>query len=441
MKKLLTIGLAAAMTFAVASQVKAAVPLETSAELRVRAFYVDSFTGAVAANGKTNEWWDQRLRLTTTWPVAEGVKMVVRADIGEGLWGDNAQTTSLAVAEDAKTGVHTVTSTTTGVPAKATIHFDRVYMEFKWPASPITLTLGRQESSWGTGITFKNDDRDRFKITGNFDFGTIIALYQKRAEVFGGHDTNSLDDNRQWGVGYVGKAAGQTFGLVFLQTAFEADPTVDNITYTASVYDIGKVGPVDLSAEAVYTFGKRDYTAASGKTDQDVSGMGLYVGAFMPAGPVTVGVEGAYASGDDPATKGKDEGGFKFDYHSPFWSVVLFNQMDLGAFYESNMGANTSVNNAWAAKLTCVAKPTPALTVVGAVVYGSKLQDVVNADKSVTKAAALGPEFDLIFVYAITPNVNWTVGAGYLIPGDFYTSGGRKADNALAATSQFVLMF
>jgi hypothetical protein len=439
MKKLLTIGLAAAMTFAVASQVKAAVPLETAAELRVRLFYLDSYAGAVAKNGATNEFWDQRLRLNMNWPVAENVKLQVRADILEGFWGDNSISTGFTVAEAAD-GVHTVTPTSSGVAGKVPIDFDWANMVFTWPGTPLTFTVGRQDASWGPGIFSKSDPRDRFKVVGAFDFGTLIAGYQKRKEVFNSHDTNSVDDDRQYLAGYIGKAAGWTFGIVGVDTIYETNPAVDTQHFIFDGYATGKAGPADLSFEAFYLTGKSDYNDPA-KHDLDLSAIGLYGGAFVPAGPVTIGFEGAYDSGNDPSTPNKNEGALAFDYHSPFWSVVLFNNMDLPGYAGESVPTSTSLSNAWAAKLTVVAKPAPGLTVVGAAVYAARLQDVVNADKSITKADPLGPEFDLIFIYAITPNVNWTVGAGYLIPGDFYTSGGRKADNALAATSQFVLKF
>ena len=432
MKKLITIGLAMAMTFALAGQVKAAVPLETTGELRVRMFYLKAYAGAVAAptNGKTNEFWDQRLRLGMNWQVSDTVKLQARADILEGFWGDNGQTLAYTVKQD-PSGLNTVSAEYIGTPGKDPIHFDWVNMQFTWPGTPLSFTIGRQDASWGPGIMSKSDPRDRFKIVGAFDFGTLVALYQKRKEVFAAHDTNSQDDNRQYAIGYIGKGGGWNFGLIGLGTFFEADAAVDTTHYIIDAFATGKAGPADLSVEALYLTGKNDYAAAP---DVDLTGIAAYVGAFVPAGPVTVGFEAAYASGDKPGTASKNEGAFKSDYHSPFWSVVLFNNMDLPGYAgESNPAANTGVSNAMAAKVTVVAKPVPALTIVGAALYATRDQKVgANNEKG------MGTEFDLIFIYGITPNVSWTVGAGYLLPGKFY---GDSADNALAATSQFVLKF
>ena len=87
MKKLMTIGLAAALMFAMAGKVSA-TPLETAGEYRARLWILNNYF----ESGKQSEFWDQRLRLTMTWPVAEGVKVQARADIMEGFWGDQLQT-------------------------------------------------------------------------------------------------------------------------------------------------------------------------------------------------------------------------------------------------------------------------------------------------------------------------------------------------------------
>ena len=86
MKKLITIGLAAALTFAVAHQASATA-LETSGEYRARLWQLGNYV----ASDKSTEMWDMRLRLNMVWPVAEGVKVIARADIMEGLWGDNVE--------------------------------------------------------------------------------------------------------------------------------------------------------------------------------------------------------------------------------------------------------------------------------------------------------------------------------------------------------------
>lgn len=435
MKKLMSIGLAAALMFAVAAQAQAAVPLETTGELRVRMFYLNDYTGAVSKKGAMNEFWDQRLRLGMNWQVSDSVKLQARADILEGLWGDNgAAATTTTLTTDAA-GKTTAATTVAGSGGKAAIDFDWVNMQFKWPGTPLAFTIGRQDASWGLGILGKSDSRDRLKIMAATAAGTFGFVYQKRKEIFAAHDTLGLDDNRQYYLLYLGKGGGWDFGVVGVGTFFDATAGASTSHYIGDVFAKGKAGPADLSFEAFYLTGKTENDATA---DVDLSAIGAYAGASVPAGPVTIGAEVAYASGNDPSTA-ENEAAIVHDYHSPFWSIVLFNNMDLNGYAgETNIGNNTGLGNVVAGKLTVTAKPAPGLTIIGAAVYAQRLEDVKNAATgAITKADPLGVELDLVFVYAITPNVSWTIGAGYLIPGDFY----GDADNALAAKSQFVLNF
>jgi hypothetical protein len=65
-----------------------------------------------------------------------------------------------------------------------------------WPGSPVTIQIGRQDASWGTGLFVKSDNRDRFKVTAKFGDTIALYTYDKYIEVGGLHDTASLDDGR-----------------------------------------------------------------------------------------------------------------------------------------------------------------------------------------------------------------------------------------------------
>jgi len=237
---------------------------------------------------------------------------------------------------------------------------------------------------------------------------------------------------------YVGKAAGWNFGILGVMDLASSDGTVDNTLYISSVYAKGKAGPANLSAEVAYAFGHKDYADAI-KTDLDLQSIMAYLGASIPAGPVTIDVEAAYASGDNSSTADKIEGALRVDTHSPFDSVVLFpGKTDINGYALESTAGGVSVGNAVAGKLTVTAKPAAGLTIAGAAVYAQRLEDVKDAKTgAITKADPLGIELDLIVAYAITPNVTWKVGAGYLLTGDFY----GDADNAMALSSNFTVKF
>jgi len=425
MKKLMTVFLAAAFVFGIAGQASAAA-LETSGEIRARAWYLDNYL----KDKHATEFWDQRLRVTGVWNVAEGVKVNFRADILEGFWGENKQVPVFDATVNPNTGAIAVKQDLLGTAPKDAIAFDHVNMSFVWPGTPLTFTLGRQDASWGTGFALKSDNVDRFKIVGKFGDVTAIYAYTKNQELFLLHDIGSVDDNRSHALGAMAKLGGLNTGLVFSYTINEVSAAVDITRLLIDAFVMGKVGPVDLKSEVAFMTGKNDPATGA---DVDYQGLGVYLGAFMPAGPVTLGLEGAYVSGDDITTKLKNEGAFSSEYHSPFWSVILFNNMDYAGYSaESATSTDTGLVNGYGGKLSVAAVPMKGLSIYGAAVYASRLEDTAKR-----KADPLGYEFDLVATYAITPNVSWTIGGGYLVAGDFYGS----VDNPWGAVSAVTVKF
>jgi len=422
MKKLMTIGLAAAVLFTFAGQVKATA-LETSGEIRARAWYVDNYV----TNKRSTEWFDQRLRLNLVWPVAESVKVIVRADILEGFWGDNNP--SFVTSVTSADGKFTTSSKTSGFDTRAPINFDWVNMQFAWPGAPLTFTVGRQDVSWGTGYFAKADSRDRFKVIAKFAPELSIGfMYDKSKELFSAHDSaKSIDDARGFTLAAFGAAAGWSYGGLVAYSLDETTPAsgagvVQRIPVSA--YAMGKAGPLDLKVEATYIVGDNQL---NGKAKVDVTGLGAYVYVGMPAGPMmSLALEAAYAAGDDPKTA-KNEGGFRSDYQSPFWSIILYNNLDYpgylgsasGNAVTSDLGADFSVTNAVAGKASFTIKPTKTFSLIVAGVYAQALEDVKTA-KATIKADSLGTEIDLVAVYNITDNVYFLGGAGYLVAGNFF---------------------
>jgi hypothetical protein len=426
MKKLMTVFLAAALLFAVAGQASAATALETSGEIRVRAWLLDNYL----QDGHQTEFWDQRLRLNGVWSVAENVKVQFRADILEGFWGENKQTPVFDATVDPNTGAVTVKQTLLGTEPKAAIAFDHVNMVFTWPGTPLTFTVGRQDASWGTGLALKSDNLDRFKVTAKFGAITGVYVYTKNQELFLLHDTGSVDDSRTHSLGMIANAGGFNTGLIGSYTMNETTATVDITRLLIDAYVMGKAGPVDLKGEVAFVTGENDNATGA---DVDYEGLGVYLGAFVPAGPVTIGFEGEYVSGDDLSTA-KREDAFSSDYHSPFWSVILFNNMDYPGYAgeSSGPGGDTGMLNGLAGKVSFNAVPMPGLSLYGAAVYAQRLEDTKT-----TKADPLGTEIDLVMNYSVTPNVTLTLGAGYLIAGDFY----GDVDNPWGTVAAFTTKF
>jgi len=439
MRKLQAILLIVALQSVMSINAQAAV-LETGGELRVRSWWLDNYV----KDGKAAEFWDQRLRLSMNWPVAERVRIQVRADILEGMWGeDNPAATPAATAAPA-TGSSNPAPPVFGTQAKQQIAFDWVNMQFVLPGTPLLFAIGRQDVSWGTGFWVQEDNRDRFQVAAKLDPFVIVVAYDKFTEVTTAQDP--LADGGGWAAGAVADAAGFRFGLLvaYLKDGSRTRFPAGDVSYLASdVFAKGSLGPAKLQAEFYYGGGTVDRGALG---DLDLGGLGGYASLFLPVGQsVTIGLEGAYARGDDPKTAGKIEGVFSSDYQGPYWSVIFYNNLDYSGYGGDSQSSSTNldfgVRNAVTGKFSAAFTPLKNLSITGAGLYAAADQTRDGVDK------AMGWEFDVIAVYGITENVSFTLGVGYALLGDYWKfapisgGSGHKPDNPLGGVAAFATRF
>ena len=176
-------------------------------------------------------------------------------------------------------------------------------MQFMWPGTPVTVTVGRQDVSWGTGCC--RQGRQPRPLQGRPEVRrpelSVGYTYDKYTEVFGApRRPTGIDDNAPARLGAIGTRRRLELRRPrALRRERDQPRTSTHAQRALDGFAIGKVGPVDLKAEVAYVVGKNDSTT---RHDHDVAGLGAYVGAAMPVGPVTLGLEGAYAAGDDPDT-------------------------------------------------------------------------------------------------------------------------------------------
>ena len=402
MKKLLTIVLASALVFAMVAPATAA-HFDLNGQSRVRSWVLGNYV-----NGdSSSEFVDQRLRLTGVWGITEGVKLVFRADVLEGFWGNTQGAFTETLSTDPVTGDTTTVSAFGTTSTKSAIAFDQVYGSFVLPGTPITVTLGRQPVTWGTGIAAKADNRDRLKIIvkGPVTFG---LLYDKFNENFEANSVNdSVQDNQGFGAIVVGSVAGFKGGLLGYYNSNKATPGSDTQAYIVDGFVTGAAGPVALKFDLGYRFGETD----AGNVTTDLSGIIAYASASLNAGMVNIGLEAAYARAHDP-DPAENEGAFSHDYDGPFHSIILFHNFDYNGFAGTTRASDRGVNNALAVKGSVTAKPAPKLTLIGAAVWAQRDQVADGMDE------ALGIELDAIAVYNLYDNLSYTLGFGYLLAGD-----------------------
>jgi hypothetical protein len=417
MKKLLTIVLVSAVVMALAAPAMA-MHFEMNGQFRARSWYLNNYwpqTGSGLQEGDF-EFVDQRFRMTTTWGLTENVQLKARADILEGNWGDTIGSIIDTGEVDPATGTP-VTAVANNIQSKAAIAFDHVYATFQWPGAPLSVTAGRQPVAWGTGMAAAADNRDRLKLVIKPGALSLVIAYDKTVDSFTQELVGSGSDARNYVVGAVTNVSGWKTGALYVLIRDERNSGTigvpnDNITHLFDVFATGQAGPVSLKADVAYVTGE---SGVAGGTKTDREGLGAYVGAFFNAGMANVGLEFAYAQGNDPSTA-DNEGGFSHDYHGPFNSVILWNGMDYQGYLNLSrgQGGDVGVSNALALKGSVTAKPTEKLTLIGAVVWGQVDEVAAGMDD------ALGVEVDAIGVYNIYDNVSWTLGVGYLSAGDYF---------------------
>jgi hypothetical protein len=444
MKKLLTIVLASALVLTFVAPAMA-MHFEMNGQLRVRSWYLDNYWPRATDGNQSGdfEFVDQRFRTTMKWGLTENVFLQARADVNEGFWGARIGVPSESVETDPVTGEINRVILPNTTTAKAAIAFDHVFMQFVWPGAPLTFIIGRQDVTWGNKLLAGADPRDRIKLVWKTGAVALGLAYDKNAESFQNELIGAGSDNRNYVAFAVTNVSAWKMGFLY---AFNKDETTvgtpiavgegfgvakDRNLHMFDVFANGMIGPVSIKSEFSYATG--DDSTLPVKVDR--SGFLAYVGGFMNAGMANLGLEFAYARGNDTDPT-ENTGAIKFDQHAAYNSIILFNGLDYpgyDALYMQNNGAGSTPGgnapgadqnfaNAISVKGTVTASPSEKLTLIGAVVYAKRDEVMAGVDKE------MGWEFDAIGVYNIYDNLAWTLGVGYLSAGDFY----RKADGSAA---------
>lgn len=402
MKKFMTMVLAAALVFAAAGQASATA-LETSGEYRGRFWYLDNYSKIPAAQ-ESQDFWDQRLRVKMAWKVSDAVTVNARADVLEYVWD-------------------TVTNETA---TQAEIDFDWAWADML--IAPNTkLQVGKMDVTWGLGVYAKADNRYRARIASKFGEIPVAFAYDKMNEQ---HLDSGVEHEEDWdgySLGAVIPMGAWKFGVLGVYSDNNpSDTDLLGIDLTAE----GALGPAKIVFEGAYGSGETKNVLGQ-KIDQD--GLEAYLGAFLPVGPVNVGLEAAYAKGDDPTSQ-DFEGALFHDYNGPFSSFILFNNFDLDGWNSVYTGgADKGVNNALALKASGTFAFTKQLSLMGAIVWAQADEAVADDD--------MGIEIDALLKYALNENVTLQTGVGYLSVGDYFKVLGETPDDPLVVTAHAIVTF
>lgn len=391
-----------------------ATEVSISGSLRVRGWLESN--NACLEKGESSQaevqqdWYDQRLRVQTVFKVEEGLKLTVRFDALERIWGEDP------ISDD--------------INGSANIRFGRSYVTFRTALG--TFDVGYMSGgAWGT--VFNDDEADgvpRIKYTNTFGPVIFIALLEKGVEKDGLLGSNSEDEDydKYVALGIYQWQGGQA-GLMGVYLPNKTSPTSDTTFWYVSPYFKANFGQLYVEGEATAWYGKTEFD--SGADDIDYEGYSWYIYAKYNMGPAYFGAQYGHNDGDDPNTD-ENEAGFVLNAD---WDpcLILFNYW-LTA-YQGNLGGSTigteGMLNGSLYQVFGGFSPMEKLSIFASITYAEADEKPLNyVDDD------YGWEFDVTATYKIFENLEYTIGFGYLFAGDYF----KKTDASAHVEDNYLLM-
>ena len=439
MKKLLVILFALGLVFSFTAPVMA-TDVSFDGSFRVRGWY-DS-NSALVENSTSSAYYDQRFRLGTTFQVAEGLKVVVRADALDGIWGGDLRSpaantgTGLVVGGVADTG-------TGAINHDANIQFDKAYVSF---VTGIGLFNAGFDSwgVWGTGF----GDAEEFvgQIGYKVPLGDNMVFALKAAKITEGDKGNTFsdfDDDK-----YVALVAyfNDTMQAGFLYGYYRFESYLVGTPFAAAYKDVTAhavipyfkltLGDLYIESEVSWVADGAFNSQTPGVPDIDLEGLAFYLKGQYNMGSMYLGALFAYVQGDDPDTGATDkiENALGILGSGPDWDpcLILFTDTCTTALGSNGNTLNsthttamtgTQMDNGYLYQVFAGAA-FDKLSFKATLTYAEAHEDYLSQTTPGVYVKYLnkdyGTEFDVTASYKLYDNLTYTVGAGYLWTGDYY---------------------
>ncbi|MDD5724289.1 MAG: hypothetical protein PHY29_11215 [Syntrophales bacterium] len=420
MRKLLLGLLALSLVLAFAMPA-AAVDVSVSGTYYIAGYYDDNgdlMTEPSGAEGSSSAWYNQRLRVETTFAVSPALMLITRFDAMEGFWNGESGPTSPGAANT----------------DDSNIDFDRVYVQADTEYG--RFTVGYQAGSvWATSFADAVSDVPRIKWQAKLGEWLVGFVYEKAGELDRGtqYTDRDIDKYMPFVIKYF---EGGSTGLryIYADNAAFKPAGYDQTLHLFMPYVKAKVGDLYVEAEAVYALGAfADYDDPS-ITDVDKDGLSAYVNAKYTVGNAYVGGQIAWVEGDDPTTNDNEAGTSGFDYNP---CLILWNDdlqkwsgQNLGQGNPAGVSTGDTMTNAWLYQIYAGVSPLPNLDLLLSYSYakadekGSALDDKI------------GSELDVTATYKLFDNLDYMVGFGYFWAGDWY----KGSSAAATVDDDYVLM-
>ena len=425
MKKILVVLFALSLVFSFSAPVMA-TDVSVDGSYRIRGW--SDTNSPLVEDSTTSAYYDQRLRVNVTFEVAEGLKVITRADILDGVMG---------------------TPGLTDPTADDNIEFDKAYMEFMTSVGRVRAGVF---SHWVWGTVFGDAEQFLAKIDFTTKLGKFLVYFDvtKDSEGDVGSDIDDRDDD-----GYLTSIfymdEGIDVGLLYTYVRWANAPAASlgipssfGLTAKAHAllfYTKLTMGNLYVEGEAGWAKGELDTTPVKwmvGVDSMDIEGLRAYLMAKYTIGPAYIGGFSAYVQGNDWETTDTIE---NFLNSGSDWDpcLILFNDncpTSLGHV----AGATTGMfmDNGWLYQVFAGASPMDKVSVKASLSYAyadKKPKDFVDD--------VYGTEIDLEAAYKIFDNLTYSVGFGYLAAGDYYkgTDKNNKIDNTYLLMNKLQVNF
>ncbi len=274
MKKLMMSVIAALFAVALVIPANAADKLELSGEYRLRGWDIRN-EGFV--DGADSSWFDQRMRIGAKINVSDDAHVMIRADLGDGVWGRDFATSGIARP----------------IPGtSSSIDFDRLYMYLDrgmW-----NLTIGEQYIGLGIAEVL---DSNPTAIKLGLDFGAVKpSLIYGKVDEGGSTNDDNLNDDTNLYAGNLSFMLGENFDSNVFYAMVDNNAT-DDQKWAAGFHTQGKLAALALTGEISY-FGGDDGAGT------DYTGTQFYLKAESAINEMfSIGGELLYALGTDDPTE------------------------------------------------------------------------------------------------------------------------------------------
>jgi hypothetical protein len=469
MKRFWLVLLALGMLFAFSSSVFAA-DVKFTGSYYAAGMYMDKTNLRKDYSDVNTAFYYQRLRVGMYFVVTPALSLVTRFDVMERAWG--APRTPSTNVTDPMTGGYaapTLDRGSLGTTAEnENIAFDWAYIQY---VSPIGAFMVGYQNDGAYGTVFGDSAAPLAKIQYVIRTGPVtVGAYAGKS--FEGNKTAKLtsnlkDTDQDKYVAFVNYAVNKDIQVGLLGVYYRiaqykgvisplggiitgATDRIYGTAYGANPFFKAKFGPIALEGEALWIGGKvktldAALWATNGTDTIKLNFLNVYLDAMADLGMFYAGGTFAYMSGDKAGGK-KWEGGqvgggwdwnptlIMFNFDRTYWAGTLSSSAAAGGLNLDNANGlfgGRGMNNAWFYQGRVGVRPIPALDIMASLAYAkADKRTILNyASYQYTgQRKDYGWELDVTATYAITNNLSYMLGVGYLWTGDYFKGGAANYD-------------